>query len=70
MHGELPKAHAPKAAILLIGTNDLGLARRQRNDPMDAAPNAVRRCAPADLWLVTVNVPLMQLHTSSLLADF
>jgi hypothetical protein len=47
MHGEVPNRRVPKAAILLIGTNDLGRARRQRNDPADAAPDAVRRCAAA-----------------------
>ena len=47
VHGEVPKRRQPMAAILLIGTNDLGQARRQRNDPTDAAPDAVRRCAAA-----------------------
>lgn len=45
VHGEVPKKRVPRAAILLIGTNDLGRARRQRNDPTDAAPDAVRRSA-------------------------
>jgi hypothetical protein len=47
LHGEVPGRRQPKAAILLIGTNDLGRARRQRNDPTDAAPDAVRRCVGA-----------------------
>lgn len=35
--------HQPKAAILLIGTNDLGAFARVNKDPTDAAPDAVRR---------------------------